>query len=261
MNQVKIGEYITKLRKEKGLTQEELGEKLGISDKSVSKWERGIHLPDLNNLVPLADFLGTNVNDLLNGGVSDLNGNSKSDEVVVNNIKVYTNKYKKKYAFMFFSFIIVVILLISSIFFFNNYNKNKVYYLSGLNNFYYANGYLIVNPERNILIIRNIEYNGLNANTDVEPELISINISTVLNDMVLNTYSNDMVSHEPHKISDVLKNTSIVVDDSNIKNLNVDEKTQVKMIIEYIDTSQNYEINELIFELNKIFASNKIVYN
>lgn len=260
MNQIKIGEYITKLRKENGLTQEELGEKLGISDKSVSKWERGIHLPDLNNLVPLADILGTNVNDLLNGGTTSTESSVKNDEIIVDNIKVYSNKYKKKYVFMFFSFIVVVILLFSSIFFFSNYNKNKVYYLYGSNEYYSAMGYLIINPERYILIVQNIEYRGHEANTNQEPELININISTILNDMVLNTFNNDMVSQEPHKISDALKNTSIVVDDSNIKNLNVDEKTQVKMIIEYIDTSQNYVVNELVFELDKIFASDKIVY-
>ena len=260
MNQFKIGEYITKLRKEKGLTQEELGEKLGISDKSVSKWERGIHLPDLNNLVPLADILGTNVNDLLNGGITSVESSVKNDEMVVNNIKVYSNKYKKKYVFMFFSFIVVVILLISSIFFFSNYNKNKVYYLYGSDEYYSATGYLILNPERDILIVRNIEYRGSESNTNQEPKLISINISVVLNDMVLNTFNNDMVSQEPHEISDVLKNTSIVIDDSNIKEIDVDEKTQVKMIIEYIDTNQNYEVNELVFELDKIFASDKIVY-
>jgi transcriptional regulator with XRE-family HTH domain len=100
MDQIKIGEFITKLRKEKGLTQDELGEKLGISGKSVSKWERGIHLPDLNNLMPLAEILDVNVNDLLNGCVS----NSTTDidnATVVNNIKAYSNKYKRKYIFMF----------------------------------------------------------------------------------------------------------------------------------------------------------------
>ena len=54
MNQEKIGKFIQELRKEKGLTQDELAEKLGITKNAVSKWERGISLMDLSLLKPLS---------------------------------------------------------------------------------------------------------------------------------------------------------------------------------------------------------------
>lgn len=67
MDAIKIGKFINRLRKEKGLTQKELGNILGISDNSVSKWERGINCPDLSCLNDLSEILGVSVNELLNG--------------------------------------------------------------------------------------------------------------------------------------------------------------------------------------------------
>lgn len=64
-----VGQYIKKLRKEKGLTQNQLAEKLNITFQSVSKWETGETLPDTSILLDLCNELDTTVDTLLNGGV------------------------------------------------------------------------------------------------------------------------------------------------------------------------------------------------
>lgn len=64
-----VGQYIKKLRKNKGLTQTQLAEKLNISFQSVSKWENGETLPDTNILLDLCNELDTTADTLLNGGV------------------------------------------------------------------------------------------------------------------------------------------------------------------------------------------------
>ncbi|MFR6163063.1 MAG: helix-turn-helix domain-containing protein [Mediterraneibacter gnavus] len=63
----KFGGFVAALRKEKGYTQKELAEKLFLSDKAISKWERGLSLPDIALLEPLADILGVTVAELLKG--------------------------------------------------------------------------------------------------------------------------------------------------------------------------------------------------
>lgn len=63
----KFGEFVAQLRKEKSLTQKELAERLFISDKTVSKWERGLSIPDVSLLIPIADVLGVTVTELLYG--------------------------------------------------------------------------------------------------------------------------------------------------------------------------------------------------
>lgn len=67
MDNKKIGDYISMLRKKKQLTQKELADRLGVTDKAVSKWERGAGYPDISILKPLSDILGVTVNELLEG--------------------------------------------------------------------------------------------------------------------------------------------------------------------------------------------------
>ncbi|WP_343085007.1 helix-turn-helix domain-containing protein [Blautia producta] len=65
IDKVQFGAFLLELRKEKGYTQKQLAEKLFVSDKAVSKWERGLSLPDITLLGPLADILGVTVAELL----------------------------------------------------------------------------------------------------------------------------------------------------------------------------------------------------
>lgn len=71
MDNKKIGDYISTLRRNNNLTQKDLADKLGITDKAISKWERGAGYPDISMLRPLADALGTTVNELLEGQTSE----------------------------------------------------------------------------------------------------------------------------------------------------------------------------------------------
>ena len=67
MDQILTGQFIKAMRKEKGLTQRELAERLNISEKTVSKWETGKGLPDVGLMLPLSKVLGISVNELLSG--------------------------------------------------------------------------------------------------------------------------------------------------------------------------------------------------
>ena len=67
MDQMKIGAYLKELRKEKNLTQEQMAEKFGVSQRSVSRWENGNTMPDISVLIELADFYGVDLREILNG--------------------------------------------------------------------------------------------------------------------------------------------------------------------------------------------------
>ncbi len=67
MDREKFGVFLAELRKEQGLTQKEVAERLFITDKAVSKWERGLSIPDTTLLMPLADLFGVTVTELLRG--------------------------------------------------------------------------------------------------------------------------------------------------------------------------------------------------
>lgn len=67
MDNQQVGNFIAGLRKSKGMTQKDLAEKLGVTDKAVSKWERGLGYPDISILPSLADVFGVTVEEILSG--------------------------------------------------------------------------------------------------------------------------------------------------------------------------------------------------
>lgn len=70
MNQEKIGKFIAELRKKKGYTQEQLAEALGVTNRSVSRWENGKNMPDVSLFQPLCNQLDITVKELLDGEAS-----------------------------------------------------------------------------------------------------------------------------------------------------------------------------------------------
>ena len=109
MDLVKIGKYIAEKRKNLGLTQKQLAEKIGMSDKSVSKWERGICLPDVSLYFDLCSLLGISINEFLAGeDIVHENIEKKSEE---NIISVVTDSKRKQKSLKY----IVCALLILSI--------------------------------------------------------------------------------------------------------------------------------------------------
>ena len=88
MNQIKIGNFIAKKRKEHNLTQKQLADKLSISDKAISKWENGRCMPDVAVMLDLCNVLNITVNDLLNGEVVIMeNYKEKSEELLFEMVK------------------------------------------------------------------------------------------------------------------------------------------------------------------------------
>ena len=88
MDQIKIGKFISQKRKERDLTQAQLAEKLGITDRAVSKWETGRSLPDAALMLDLCGLLGITVNDLLCGEVVSMeNHDEKTEKTLIEMVR------------------------------------------------------------------------------------------------------------------------------------------------------------------------------
>ena len=87
MNQVKIGKFIADKRKEKKLTQQQLAEKLGVSDRAISNWENGKNMPDISLFPIISKELDVTVNDLMSGEKVD-----KKDCFCSVNFDLYGNR-------------------------------------------------------------------------------------------------------------------------------------------------------------------------
>lgn len=96
MDQIKIGKFIAKMRKKQSYTQRQLADILGISDKTISKWETGSGLPEVSLMMPLCDSLHINVNELLSGEcLTDADYQKKAEENMMDLVKEREESKKK----------------------------------------------------------------------------------------------------------------------------------------------------------------------
>ena len=183
MNPNKIGLFIAKLRKEKNMTQQELGDLLGISGKSISKWERGINCPDISILNEVAGIFDISVDELLSG------------EKIIKK----ENNYFKKLLFL----TILVLIILSFILIVNNHYQYKVYHIESNSSLLDVNGYIIFNPDNEIFLINSLNYNG-----ELTKETNEVTITLISNNKELFTYhsNNNQVQKN---IAIILKETSI----------------------------------------------------
>lgn len=95
MNQIKIGGFIKELRKEKGLTQEQFAEQFNVTRRTVSRWETGSNLPDLDILIEMADYYDIELRELLDGERKSEEMNKELEETVLKVVE-YNNEDKLK---------------------------------------------------------------------------------------------------------------------------------------------------------------------
>lgn len=97
MNQNKIGQFIKQLRKEKGLTQEQLSEILGVTNRSVSRWENGVNMPDFDLVVEIANYFDVSIDEFLDGERKENRIDKKENETLLK-VSDYNNIEKIKIA-------------------------------------------------------------------------------------------------------------------------------------------------------------------
>lgn len=96
MDIYKTGKFIAEKRKEQGLTQKALAEKVGVTDKAISKWERGLSYPDISLLLSLAECLNVTVTEILNGNSIEEMKMELSDDILITSTRNYVQYAKSK---------------------------------------------------------------------------------------------------------------------------------------------------------------------
>lgn len=130
MEQQKIGKFIHELRKEKELTQKQLAEQVGVSDKTISKWETGRGIPDTAIMSELCEVLGISINELLSGEkLSVDNYNGKAEENMVNLLKdTEQQKEKQKWSKVNIVLNLLWVLLLVFMIFILGLGKPNIYW-------------------------------------------------------------------------------------------------------------------------------------
>lgn len=270
IDQSKIGKFIAKCRKEKNLTQEDLALEFGITAQSVSKWENGKNSPDISIWLQLCEILGVGVDELLAGEKNESSNNQQNKEkvnhTIVESVKFYENKSKKKYfKILIFSIIVFLIGLLGifSLYYFSNYNKVSIYNITGNDDLIF-NGKIIFNPREKILLLNKVNYNDIYTGTNLELKAKSVSIKIMTNERIVIEYGDiNFIDDSLFTLNEYLE--SIVSGNSELRYyddyiLKKEELNNLKFRINYIDESDN--LQELEFKLNveEAFANNSIFY-
>ncbi len=223
-----IGQIIKGLRKRNGLTQSKLAEIIHVSDKTISKWELGLSVPESDILVKLSEYFNVSVEDLIKG-----------------NKKILITKDIKKKRIMVG--ILICLIFILSILLFNSYYKRKsdIYVLSGNDN-YSLNG-LIYNTSKKQVI----ELNNLSTKLDFGNDLTQeITIILKSNNTIINSLEFD--NETPlSPVNDYLLKFDLSLSGKADYYLLTSQINDLSLVIEYIKNG-TLQIKEFAINANKL---------
>lgn len=163
MDSIKVGNFITKLRKSKGLTQVELAKSINVTNKAISKWETGNGLPDVGLLYPLASALGVSVTELLAGEFMEGENFNKSnaDEVTLRTLYYNKKKFMKTIRLIVISAIVAIALVCLGWYFITSFNSIRVYRIKlDSENFWMNDGFFMKSNMKNVFQLTDLKYIG-----------------------------------------------------------------------------------------------------
>lgn len=272
MDQENVGKFIAELRKEKKLTQVQLGGKLGVTDKTVSKWEKGITAPSISILNDLSSILGVTTTELLSGERLEEINPQKVDNTIYSNIKFYTKinkkKYLKKVSIFFIGIIVFFLIIIVLLFLNNNYDNCYIYELSSENENFKVNGIISLTTEKDIISINSIENI---SDYELDNEMIysyefslDINKETIYKEGNISLYEYNK-SDQAIYLNEALNKIKIyITENSNYNSVIQDdifENENIILSINYIDKELIEKEINLNLKLNKVFSNNKMFYD
>ena len=158
MDRIAVGNFLSELRNEKDITQEQLAEHLNVSSKTISKWECGNSMPDLETLVKLAEFYDVSLYELINGKKVKNIFISKKDLRKVINKNSLTKIMITKISSLILAMAILILMAVCTVYAFNNYDKFRIYEMISADNEFYIDGMLVKNRGNYYLAISKIDY-------------------------------------------------------------------------------------------------------
>lgn len=252
MDQIQIGKFIAQCRKEKGLTQQELADKIGCSDKTISKWENGRGLPDYSYFGILCRTLDITTDELLRGSKTKNKNTDVLGEYLA--YKAQMDKKQKKIKMIISCLFILVLFLLG--YFINSFKKINIYSLEGQSeNFTIKNGMFVKSNINTILDI-----GDLRSETIDYSDIQSITVAVKENDDYILVESN---KSDCFSESMLYKNNNILIGDYGDYEMldKLDNKDDVSNLYLFILYKKDKELvlEKINIEMNKILSNDRFV--
>ena len=233
---IKIGKHLAELRKSRGLTQRQLGEKIYAGEKTISKWERGMIAPDITMIKQLSDFYNVSADEILSGEKKEVyNGNTTIDA-----INVYSNQTKHKVLKKVLVVFLLIVIFFITVFLIDRHYRWKVENFKTSGSFR-ASGYVFSNAEESKIVFKDLYYDDLNSGTEKEVKTYWLKLSVYSNNEEICVTQSEY--ENKRALYDILDKYIFVCESNKRLNLN-----DLSLHIEYYN---NQERNEMKLVLKR----------
>ena len=241
MDNKKIGELIAKLRKEKGLTQQDLGDKVGVGSRAVSKWECGLTIPDISIINELSEILGISSDELLKGKLKKTHAPNKLKLKNIHKLIIIT--------------LIIITLLSSSLLLIYKGNKTYSYIIAAEDHKHFqVDGYLTYKNQELTININEFSFQDSEL---TNKKLIEYQYYIKLGDREIYSYGqaqSDLIAQTKNTLLDI-KDSLKRIHQSRVNLSKQDiSKEQLSILLTAIDQENKeyfYDIKILLYEKEK----------
>lgn len=259
MDQIKFGKFLSTLRNEKHLTQEQLSERLHVGSKTISKWECGNCIPDFETMIQLSKEFKVSLYELSIGERIKKKNIKKEDILKLIDKKQLKMISIKKKILLAIGTILGVILILSLIFTLTNFNSTKIYEIKSANSDFKVVGTFTKTNAYSTFTITNVIYVG-NDNNFPYIEISDYYYEILYNNKMIYYFNNTKFDDE--KITDNIENMLTKInmlltsEKNNISNINKDNNISLK--ISYLLENERKNIITIDLKLTEKYANNKI---
>ncbi len=245
MDLEKMGKFIAKLRVDKGLTQAQLGDLLGVENKIISKWEKGINTPDTMMLIALSNIFNVRVEEIVDGEYKEKYRKEENRDIS----KIDDNKYNKhiKIRNIVICILVIIILINLTLFIGKEIKEIKSKIKTDtvtidlkndpetpLN----INGCIMYSNQSTMYIIKGISYENKADDKTGKTLIVQYEVKLLVDDKMVGTYTNNFDSNK--EFDDALDNISFSIETGK----QFDKNSKVKIQVKYTTISKDKEIIE-----------------
>ncbi len=246
MDLEKMGKFIAKLRVDKGLTQAQLGELLGVENKIISKWEKGTTTPDVMMLIALSNVFNVRVEEIVDGEYIEKYKTEKvnKEEIKINekNINKDSNKIKN----IIICILSIILLVTLGLFAYEEIKNNKkanadivtIDLKNDLETPLNVNGCIMNSNNSAMYVIKGISYETKGEDKIGKTLIVQYEVKLLVDDKMIGTYTHNFDTNKP--LDDAIDNLAFTVESG----VHFDTNSKVKIQIKYTTLSSDKEIIE-----------------
>ncbi|MBE6156292.1 MAG: helix-turn-helix domain-containing protein [Firmicutes bacterium] len=258
MKENKLGTIISKLRKEKGLTQKDLADKLNISDKAISRWETGGSSPDMDMIFRISKIFKISYNDLLAARVVDGENGEKIAQEISEEFTKIKKRNAKRTKIIIATALVIVLILTIAIIFTNTYNRFKVYNITiESTDFYPIKGVYVETRIKDTLHLGDIEIKGYEFK---DTDTISVDLYFIKDnkEYIIKSYSSlDDINFLSYQSYIEIKDLSNYADDLYLKATIINSKGKEKTYIGKLTFVLDFSNNKIFYKENTITVNSR----